>query len=253
VARGARRDNIYSRILYVLGEHPEGISINSMRRALGLAAHEQQHLDRRVRYLGETRYHIDRVRERHEILYVLRGSRKVYTAEPPINKTLRAKILHLCGGRCQMCGRSIVEDGVKLHIDHRIPKDPAWGGKTEEDNLWALCSECNEGKKHFFASITDQRIREAMAHKSVHVRIGELLRRFQGQEVPKQHLQFVAAFTHEDWEKRMRELRELGWRYRVVRRKEKGRIHTYFILNHHEPWPADPAAAIRLAEARKRR
>jgi hypothetical protein len=149
-----------------------------------------------------------------------------------------------------MCGRTVVEDAVKLHIDHRVPRD--WGGETEEDNLWAVCSECNEGKKHFFASISDPRIRQAMNHKNVHMRIGELLKQFVGKEVPKQYLQFVAAFSHEDWEKRMRELRELGWRYRFVRRKEKGRDRTYFILDHFEPWPSEPAAAIRAAEARKK-
>ena len=90
-----------------------------------------------------------------------------------------------------------------------------------------------------------------MTHKSVHVRIGELLKAFSGREVPKAYLQIV-TYTHDDWEKRMRELRELGWRYRFVKRKEDNRVHTSFVLDHWESWPEDPPGAIREMEARKR-
>src|SRR5205814_1392075 len=67
-----------------------------------------------------------------------------------ISKTLRAKILHDYGERCQMCGRTVAEDHIKLHIDHKIPRE--WGGKTVAENLRPLCSKCNEGKKNYFAT-----------------------------------------------------------------------------------------------------
>ena len=63
----------------------------------------------------------------------------------------------------------------------------------------------------------------------------------------------TVAFTHDDWEKRLRELRELGWRYRWAKRSEDGRVRVMFILEHWEPWPDDPARAIREAERMKRR
>jgi len=46
---------------------------------------------------------------------------------------------------CKYCGRSpIKEDGVLLHIDHKIPKN--LGGSNELENLITSCSECNLGK-----------------------------------------------------------------------------------------------------------
>lgn len=64
-----------------------------------------------------------------------------------ISKKIRAMVLARDNGTCQMCGKTISGDGIKLHIDHIIPLE--WGGKTEIDNLQALCRECNEGKKAF--------------------------------------------------------------------------------------------------------
>lgn len=55
----------------------------------------------------------------------------------------RARILKRDGSICQMCGAGI-EDGVKLHVDHRVPR--AKGGTSDDDNLWTLCHMCNGGK-----------------------------------------------------------------------------------------------------------
>ncbi len=88
-----------------------------------------------------------------------------------------------------------------------------------------------------------------MTHDSVYVRIGELLKAFEGEEVSKDLIQTV-AYTHDDFEKRMRELRKLGWRYRPKKRKEGRRFKTYFILDRWYPWPDNPAAEIRAVEDR---
>lgn len=45
--------------------------------------------------------------------------------------------------RCQICGRS-AQDGALLHIDHKVAR--ANGGSDQLDNLWVLCSLCNNGK-----------------------------------------------------------------------------------------------------------
>lgn len=58
---------------------------------------------------------------------------------------LRYRVLSRDRFRCQRCGRSpATELGVVLHIDHVHPL--AAGGKTVEENLGALCAECNLGK-----------------------------------------------------------------------------------------------------------
>lgn len=56
---------------------------------------------------------------------------------------LRYSILMRDDNRCRACGAS-PETGAHLHIDHITAI--ANGGKTEADNLQALCSACNFGK-----------------------------------------------------------------------------------------------------------
>jgi len=245
-SRAAR--GIHLQLLRVLEAHPEGIAIPNIRRELNLGPTEHQHLDRRIREL-DSFYSIRRERRGGQVLYVLLSELVEQPDVEAVDKTTRARILHLAGGRCQMCGRTIAQDGVRLHVDHKVPRD--WGGPTEDDNLWALCSSCNEGKRNFFASITDARVRQAIVHRSVHVRLGELLKAFKGEPVPKAYLQ-VVAYTHNDFEKRLRELRELGWSYRSIKKKEGRRVRTYFILEHWEDWPDNPPQAIREAEQRKK-
>ena len=56
---------------------------------------------------------------------------------------LRYDILKRDNFRCQICGRT-ARDGVTLEVDHKKPI--ARGGKTEPNNLWTLCWDCNRGK-----------------------------------------------------------------------------------------------------------
>ncbi len=46
--------------------------------------------------------------------------------------------------RCVYCGRSSIEDGVKLQLDHIIPRSQ--GGPDHAGNLVTACSSCNASK-----------------------------------------------------------------------------------------------------------
>lgn len=59
------------------------------------------------------------------------------------NYKLRFAILYRDEFRCQYCGNT-PQDGVKLHIDHIIPKSK--GGTDDIDNLITSCQICNWGK-----------------------------------------------------------------------------------------------------------
>jgi hypothetical protein len=61
-----------------------------------------------------------------------------------VSKGKRFDILKQYDYKCQICGRTAHEDGVKLHVDHKTPK--AKGGTNDPDNLWVLCKDCNLGK-----------------------------------------------------------------------------------------------------------
>lgn len=61
---------------------------------------------------------------------------------------LRYKVLKRDNSKCVACGRSAKENGVILHIDHKLPF--SLGGLTTLENLQTLCQECNISKSNKF-------------------------------------------------------------------------------------------------------
>jgi hypothetical protein len=184
---------------------------------------------------------IDRVQDGSRVLYVYKGPRDTNQ----ISLCLRAQVLYKARGRCGDCGRTIEKHGIVLSVDHIAPRE--WGGGTVPENLWAVCEDCNAGKNRF-DSIDAGWMRQVMRHKSVHFRLGETLKAFKGQAVPAATLGFVAS--QDDWKKRIRELRYLGWEIDTLNRKipEGGRSSSLYRLVKSRPWPADPTGVIRQYE-----
>ncbi len=132
-----------------------------------------------------------------------------------------------------------------LVVDHKIPRE--WGGETVSENLEAICEDCNAGKKNYFKSVDAELMRGVMGHKSVHVRLGETLKASKGEAVDAATLEFVA--NRDDWKKRIRELRYLGWDIKTFNRKlPGGRVSSFYRAAKSKPWPADPTGVIRQYE-----
>jgi 5-methylcytosine-specific restriction endonuclease McrA len=210
----------------------------------------QEQLDRRRRELNRY-FEIAHVRTGVETGYQLIGVKpRSAEADAGISERDRAAVLR--HGRCAMCGRTPLDDRVKLQVDHKIPQE--WGGSNALENLQPLCEECNRGKKNLFTSYDEfaAEIRAAIAHESVHVRIGELLKAFGDERVRSDILGMVASPPgdyQEDWQKRLRELRVLGWEIEPSRRKEDGRSVAYYRLKKWKPWPdGDVRQEIRRRE-----
>ena len=168
-----------------------------------------------------------------------------------ISKKDRARIMHRAGGKCQMCGNTIAEDGIKLHIDHKIPE--SWDGKTEDDNLWAICGPCNEGKKNYFASFDPELMKKILKYKSVHKRIAELLHEKQGEWIESDLIEFVANATEPqaDWQKRLRELRYFKLNIEARRLIRGKKTISEYRLNNWVGLPADPTKAAREYERQR--
>lgn len=256
---------IHEQIIEVMKRFPSGISGGQIRQELekeGLRPEDQTHLDRRKRDLKKW-FVITTVQSTQVIngkplkvtLYKYAGKRKAVKDEGDINIRVKAEVLHASHGRCQMCGKTVVEDGVKLVVDHKKPR--AWGGSNKSENLWAICSDCNAGKKAYFSSlhVDDEFMKKVTAHDSVHVRIGETLKAVgTGKRTPPEVLQVVA--DQEDWHKRLRELRYpiIGWEIDTVAYKTKsGRKKVDYILRSYKPWPQDPTGKIRQFEKDRER
>ncbi len=229
------------RVLYTNTGTPVGI--HEIRSLLGPSVGVQQHLDRRLRSL-DPYFEIKRGRVGRETTYSLVSRRaKPLEAQGGISKTLRALILR--DQRCAQCGRTPSEDGVKLHFDHKIPQ--RWGGTNDPDNLQPLCSECNEGKKDYYASFDKEAtpILRAFTYDEPHVRIGEALKAAYPKKLRGDLLERVASAKQyqEDWQKRLRELRLLGWEIKASRQNEQGRAVGLLRATHAAPALAEGRGA----------
>jgi 5-methylcytosine-specific restriction endonuclease McrA len=199
----------------------------------------QEQLDRRRRELNRY-FVIERVRDGTETRYRL-AQAKPLSPEARMGMSERDRASVLRHGRCAMCGRTAADHGIVLQVDHKIPQ--AWGGSNELENLQPLCEECNRGKKDLFASYSEvaDKIRGVITDPSVHVRIGETLKAFFPEPVRSDVLELVASPPgdyQEDWQKRLRELRVLGWEIEVTRSREDGRVRAFYRLVRAEPWPS---------------
>lgn len=224
------------RILYENRGKP--LTMLEIRQLIGGRGSDEQ-LGRRKRDL-HTHFTIRRTGSGRNTKYELVGRRAVpAAASSGISERERAVVLQV--GRCAMCGRTPLEDGVRLQVDHKIPRN--WGGSNTPDNLQPLCEECNRGKKDLFAAI-DDRVATAINEDEPHKRIGELLKAFEDEWLPSYVIGIVASAKQyqEDWQKRMRELRVLGWDYEHSRQRDEitGRVVTSYRLVKWEPWPSGP-------------
>ncbi|MFZ0319318.1 MAG: HNH endonuclease signature motif containing protein, partial [Candidatus Sulfotelmatobacter sp.] len=237
--------HIHEQMLALLREHPEGVSEGEMRLALRIKAEEQTQFGRRRRDLHYY-YRIDKKRIGKKTVYIFRGPLETPRDATPTSTKTRAMVLHASHGRCGMCGQTIEKHGITLVVDHKIPRE--WGGRTESENLWAICEECNHGKKNLFASVDSAAMRAAILHDSVHVRIGELLKGAGvGEPVPSRMIDFVA--NQDEWRKRLRELRYLGWEVTAIRTAlPGGRFQSAYRLDKSTDWPPDPSGWIRNYE-----
>jgi len=209
----------------LLQAHPEGLDIHELRSILGIEL--QQHLDRRLRQLYPL-YIIRRVRKGPRTVYYFEGERPPGTWDyENVPKQLRAQVLDAAKGRCQMCGKTIADDQIKLHADHKIPR--SWGGATKLENLWAICSACNEGKRDFYATFDPSLMKDVLKHNGVHTRIARLLKLKINEWVDCDLIDFVANFDdyQDDWRKRLRELRYLGFEI-DMKREKVGQRHLSF-------------------------
>lgn len=174
--------------------------------------------------------------------------------ELEISSRLYAQVL--MPQRCFQCGRTPKDHGVVLDVDFKIPQ--SWGGGTEIENLQPMCEPCMEGKRDYlqsFEALADK-IRLAINYPEPQRRIGELLLAFGTEWVRSDLLAMVASAQEyqEDWQRRLRDLRFLGWDYELKKRTldGSGRVWVFYRLKKSAPWPDNIHEAI-ITEANRRK
>ncbi|MEV0245838.1 HNH endonuclease [Nocardia sp. NPDC050712] len=216
-----------------------------------LTGSPQSQRGRRVRELYP-HFQIDKTKERVPRYVLVSRSTRNITKSTAISLRIRAQVL--APQRCAMCGATPLEDDVKLVVDHKVPQK--WGGTHELENLQPLCTDCNAGKKDHFEAYdqySDQ-IRSAAMHDEPQKRIGELYLAFgEGEWIPSEVIEIVASAKEyqDDWQRRMRDLRYLGWDYAFRKKRESDRTRTSYKLTRSAPWPENIIAAIKAEEDRR--
>lgn len=244
-------------IYRVLYEHQgTPLTMLEIREILRAELGDQEQLDRRRRDLNPF-FSIERTRRGRDAAYRLVGLKERTESEVlGISERVRAEVLRF--GRCQQCGRTPGDDGVRLQVDHKMPQ--SWGGTNAIGNLQALCEECNRGKKAYYATLDrwGPAIREAGEHEEVHRRLVTMLLLVHPEEIRSDVLEMVAHQQRyqEDWHKRLRETRELGWDYSWRREADAtGRVWVFYRLKRRGTMPRVGGfrAAVRNAEKLKGR
>lgn len=239
-------------LLYRRRSNPPTMGEVSLFMATALGA-DQVHIDRRLRELRD-HFDVPAVRAGADHRYPLRGwAASRGERQPVISLRLRAEVL--APQRCAQCGESPLQHRVVLVVDHKIPR--SWGGSNDADNLQPLCEACNAGKRDYFRTYEAhaERIQQAASSDEPQRRIGELLKAFDGGWVRTDLLSIVASAKEyqEDWQRRLRDLRFLGWEVQSRRSYDEGaRVWTYYRAVRWRPWPDNIRAAI-IAEERRRR
>lgn len=241
-------------LLYRRRDHPPTMAEVRLFMATALGE-DQVHFDRRLRELRDY-FDIPAVRTGTEYRYPLRGWARTSRAldGPAISLRVRAQIL--APQRCAQCGRTPSAHGVVLVVDHKVPR--SWGGSNDPENLQPLCEDCNAGKRDYFKTFEPyaEKIRLAINHDEPQKRIGELLKAFEGEWVRTDLLAIVASAKQyqEDWQRRLRDLRVLGWDVEYQRRHHEGaRVWTYYRVVRWRPWPPNIREALNAEERRRRR
>jgi hypothetical protein len=212
---------------------------------------DHTHVNRRLRALRESGIDVPAVYMDGDYRYPLKGWRPTGPRKGRPNISAKARAQVLSPERCAQCGKTPLEDGVKLVVDHKVPRE--WGGGDEIENLQPLCEECNGGKRSWYQTYDAhaEQITAAVSHDEVHRRIGELLKAFEGEWVYTELIGIVASAQayQEDYQKRLRELRTLGWVIPHQKRHNEGaRVRTYYKCVSWERWPDGPI----ITEIRRR-
>lgn len=244
----AEHQRIYRYLYERRGDPPTMVEISDhLATVTGKPASQR---GRRVRDLYPL-FHIEKAPGRAP-RYELKARKAPLPPDKPLDRKLRAQVLQ--PQRCAMCGRTPLEDSVKLDVDHKLPRE--WGGTNDIENLQPLCKDCNGGKKDHFRTYDEfiDEIRQAATYAEPQRRIGELFLAFGTDRwIRSDIIEIVASAKEyqEDWQRRMRDLRFIGWDYRFRKAREGGRVRTYYQLLKSAQWPENIIAAIRAEAARR--
>lgn len=120
-----------------------------------------------------------------------------------ISTKLRAEVMLRDNSTCQMCGKNVKDDHIRVHIDHIVPLN--WGGATELSNLQVLCSDCNEGKKNFVEGENPELMKKVSVATSTKERLRLYFEHYEEKPIDVDKLSVIGKTR--EWTRELRRLR----------------------------------------------
>ncbi len=162
-----------------------------------------------------------------EVTYCLKYDEPVNKARGSrtINDKLRALVITRDNSTCQMCGKTVAEDGIKIQVDHIIPYE--WGGETVISNLQCLCEQCNEGKKNWERSEDPELMKEISRATSTKERLRKYFQFYPNIEIGVEKLEVISKTR--EWTRQLRYVRKeycMDIEY-IPNSRRKGRMEAY--------------------------
>lgn len=154
-----------------------------------------------------------------------------------ISSKLRALVMIRDNSTCQMCGRNVRDDHIRVHIDHVVPL--SWGGTTELDNLQVLCSDCNEGKKNYVESENPALMVEVNKATSTKERLRLYFEYYKNKQIDVDKLAVIAKTR--EWTRALRYVRsdyDMDIEF-IPRNKAKGIDKDCYIYHYREQLEGD--------------
>lgn len=73
---------------------------------------------------------------------------------------------------CILCGKNVIDDNIKIHVDHIFPH--SLGGQTVFENLACMCNECNQGKSNLVIDDVVIKLQEEVRKRNSNINLTKL-------------------------------------------------------------------------------
>lgn len=147
-----------------------------------------------------------------------------------ISNKLKSLVMIRDNSTCQMCGKTVKDDHIRVQIDHIIPH--SWGGQTVLENLQVLCSNCNEGKKNYVQGEDPGLMAKVSQATSTKERLKLYFEHYKDQPIDVDRLSVVARTR--EWTRALRYVRSdynMDIEY-VPKNKNKNISKEYYIYHY---------------------
>lgn len=134
------------------------------------------------------------------------GKKTTSPAKATISNETKVRVMMRDQSTCQLCGKNVMDNRIKVCIDHIIPI--CYGGSNDEKNLQVLCKGCFDGKQKYVAKEDPTLVMELNKATSTEERLKLYFENHENERIASSVLASVAK--ERSWTRQLRSLRAKG-------------------------------------------